>query len=44
MPFDDVFEFTGLFLLDVRGQVDNRSSEAVVLGVQTHYKTVNFAN
>ncbi len=36
MPLDDVFELTGLFLLDVRRQEDSRSSQAVVLEVQKH--------
>lgn len=40
MPFDDVFELTGLFLLDVRRQEDSGSSQAVVLEVQKHSATI----
>ena len=36
VPLDDVFELTGLFLLDVRWQEDSGSSQAVILEVQTH--------
>lgn len=36
MPFDDVFELTGLFLLNVRRQEDDWSSQAVILQVQNH--------
>lgn len=34
MPLDDVFEFAGLFLLDVRRQEDNRSRQTVILQVE----------
>lgn len=33
VPFDDVFELTGLFLLDVWRQEDDGSSQAVILKV-----------
>lgn len=33
MPFDGVFELTGLFLVDVRRQEDSGSSQAVILEV-----------
>lgn len=34
VPLDDVFEFTGLFLLDVWRQVHSGASQAVILQEQ----------
>lgn len=36
VPFDYVFELTGLFLLNVRRQEDRGSSQAVILESQKH--------